>query len=171
MPPNASTLDDSLDTVILAEVLEHLRISPMTALREIHRILKPGGHLILTTPNIARLANLAYLLLGRNIVEPFPEDDSDLEHITDKVSHIREYTMHELKQLVGRARKLQRFLSQPFHVAETFTGTPGKYCKLEDTIKGFKAVVEGEYDDLPEQAFYMVGGIDEVIEKAEKLKG
>jgi F-type H+-transporting ATPase subunit beta len=75
------------------------------------------------------------------------------------------------KILVARARKLQRFLSQPFHVAETFTGTPGKYCKLEDTIKGFKAVVDGEHDDLPEQAFYMVGGIDEVIEKAEKLKG
>jgi F-type H+-transporting ATPase subunit beta len=75
------------------------------------------------------------------------------------------------KVLVARARKLQRFLSQPFHVAETFTGTPGKYVKLEDTIKGFKAVVEGKHDDLPEQAFYMVGGIEEVIEKAEKLKG
>ena len=75
------------------------------------------------------------------------------------------------KVLVARARKLQRFLSQPFHVAETFTGTPGKYVKLEDTIKGFKDVVEGKYDDLPEQAFYMVGGIEEVIEKAEKLKG
>jgi F-type H+-transporting ATPase subunit beta len=75
------------------------------------------------------------------------------------------------KVLVARARKLQRFLSQPFHVAETFTGTPGKYVKLEDSIKGFKEVVEGKHDDLPEQAFYMVGGIDEVIEKAEKLKG
>ena len=75
------------------------------------------------------------------------------------------------KILVARARKLQRFLSQPFHVAETFTGAPGKYVKLEDTIKGFKEVVEGKHDDLPEQAFYMVGGIEEVIEKAEKLKG
>jgi F-type H+-transporting ATPase subunit beta len=75
------------------------------------------------------------------------------------------------KLLVARARKLQRFLSQPFHVAETFTGTPGKYVKLDDTIKGFKDVVEGKYDELPEQAFYMVGGIEEVIEKAEKLKG
>ena len=75
------------------------------------------------------------------------------------------------KLLVARARKLQRFLSQPFHVAETFTGTPGKYVKLEDTIKGFKDVADGKYDDLPEQAFYMVGGIEEVIEKAEKLKG
>ncbi|MBI5057277.1 MAG: F0F1 ATP synthase subunit beta [Nitrospirae bacterium] len=75
------------------------------------------------------------------------------------------------KLLVARARKLQRFLSQPFHVAETFTGTPGKYVKLADTIKGFKAVVEGKYDDLPEQAFYMVGGIEEVEEKAKKLAG
>jgi F-type H+-transporting ATPase subunit beta len=74
------------------------------------------------------------------------------------------------KLLVARARKLQRFLSQPFHVAETFTGTPGKYVKLEETIKGFKEVVEGKHDNLPEQAFYMVGGIEEVIEKAEKLK-
>jgi len=75
------------------------------------------------------------------------------------------------KLLVARARKLQRFLSQPFHVAETFTGTPGKYVKLEDTIKGFSAVVEGKYDDLPEQAFYMVGGIEEVEEKAKRLAG
>jgi F-type H+-transporting ATPase subunit beta len=75
------------------------------------------------------------------------------------------------KLTVSRARKLQRFLSQPFHVAETFTGTPGKYVKLADTIKGFKAVVEGKYDDLPEQAFYMVGGIEEVEEKAKKLAG
>src|SRR4030067_760725 len=75
------------------------------------------------------------------------------------------------KLLVARARKLQRFLSQPFHVAETFTGTPGKYVKLADSIKGFKAIVEGKYDDLPEQAFYMVGGIEEVEEKAKKLAG
>jgi F-type H+-transporting ATPase subunit beta len=75
------------------------------------------------------------------------------------------------KLLVARARKLQRFLSQPFHVAETFTGTPGKYVKLADTIKGFKDVVDGKYDDLPEQAFYMVGGIEEVVEKAKKLAG
>ncbi len=75
------------------------------------------------------------------------------------------------KLLVARARKLQRFLSQPFHVAETFTGTPGKYVKLADSIKGFKAIVEGKHDDLPEQAFYMVGGIEEVVEKAKKLAG
>jgi F-type H+-transporting ATPase subunit beta len=73
------------------------------------------------------------------------------------------------KLVVGRARKLQRFLSQPFNVAETFTGTPGKYVKLEDTIKGFKSIVSGEYDDVPEQAFYMVGTIEEVEEKAKNL--
>jgi F-type H+-transporting ATPase subunit beta len=75
----------------------------------------------------------------------------------------------EDKELVARARKLQRFLSQPFHVAEAFTGTPGKYVKLQDTVRSFKEIVEGKYDDLPEQAFYMTGPIEEVLEKAEKL--
>ena len=72
---------------------------------------------------------------------------------------------------VGRARRIERFLSQPFFVAEVFTGSPGKYVKLEDTIKGFEMILSGQLDDLPEQAFYMVGGIDEAIAKAEKLKG
>jgi len=73
------------------------------------------------------------------------------------------------KLIVSRARKIQRFLSQPFHVAEVFTGSPGKLVDLEDTIKGFRGIVDGEYDDLPEQAFYMVGAIDEAIERAKKL--
>ena len=76
----------------------------------------------------------------------------------------------EDKLAVSRARKIQRFLSQPFNVAEVFTGSPGKYVSLKDTIKGFKGIVEGEYDDLPEQAFYMVGSIEEVIEKAKTLQ-
>jgi len=75
----------------------------------------------------------------------------------------------EDKMSVNRARKLQRFLSQPFFVAEVFTGAPGKYVSLKDTISGFKAIVDGEHDALPEQAFYMVGGIEEVIEKAKTL--
>lgn len=75
----------------------------------------------------------------------------------------------EDKLLVARARKMQRFLSQPFHVAEVFTGSPGKYVSLKDTIKGFKMIASGELDHLPEQAFYMVGTIDEAIEKAKKL--
>ena len=74
------------------------------------------------------------------------------------------------KLIVSRARKIERFLSQPFFVAEAFTNTPGKYVPLEDTIKGFKGLVEGEYDDIPEQAFYMAGGIDEVLENAKKMK-
>jgi F-type H+-transporting ATPase subunit beta len=74
------------------------------------------------------------------------------------------------KLVVARARKIQRFLSQPFHVAETFTGSPGKYVALKETIRGFKAIVDGEYDHLPEQAFYMIGGIEEAAEKAKTLQ-
>ena len=74
------------------------------------------------------------------------------------------------KLAVARARKIQRFLSQPFHVAEVFTGSPGKYVSLKDTIAGFKMIVEGECDHMPEQAFYMVGGIEEAMEKAKKLQ-
>ncbi len=74
------------------------------------------------------------------------------------------------KLIVSRARKIQKFLSQPFFVAEAFTGLPGKYVKLEDTIKGFKMIIEGKVDDIPEQAFYMAGPIEDVFEKAEKLK-
>ncbi|MGB1006436.1 MAG: F0F1 ATP synthase subunit beta, partial [Thalassobaculaceae bacterium] len=75
----------------------------------------------------------------------------------------------EDRMVVARARKIQRFLSQPFHVAEIFTGSPGKLVSLEETIKGFKGIVAGDYDDLPEAAFYMVGGIDEAIEKAKAM--
>ena len=75
----------------------------------------------------------------------------------------------EDKLTVSRARKIQRFLSQPFFVAEVFTGSPGKYVSLKDTIAGFKGIVEGEFDDLPEQAFYMVGNIEEAMEKAKRL--
>ena len=75
----------------------------------------------------------------------------------------------EDKLVVSRARKIQRFLSQPFHVAEVFTGIPGKFVQVEDTVASFKAVVEGKYDHLPEAAFYMVGGIEEAVEKAAKL--
>ena len=75
----------------------------------------------------------------------------------------------EDKLTVARARRIQRFLSQPFHVAEAFTGKPGKYVKIEDTVRAFKEIVEGNHDDIPEQAFYMVGGIEEVIERAKEM--
>lgn len=74
------------------------------------------------------------------------------------------------KLIVARARKIQRFLSQPFFVAEQFTGTPGKYVGIKDTIKGFRGIADGKYDDIPEQAFYMVGTVEEALEKAEKIK-
>ena len=74
------------------------------------------------------------------------------------------------KLTVSRARKVQRFLSQPFHVAEVFTGNPGKYVKVGDTVRSFKEIIEGKHDDIPEQAFYMKGGIEEVLEAAEKMK-
>ena len=76
----------------------------------------------------------------------------------------------EDRTVVARARKLERFLSQPFFVAEIFTGSPGKYVSLEETLKGFKMILNGELDDLPEQAFYLVGDVDEAISKAEGLK-
>jgi len=76
----------------------------------------------------------------------------------------------EDKLAVARARRIQRFLSQPFHVAEVFTGSPGKYVPLKETIRGFKMIVDGECDHLPEQAFYMVGTIDEAFEKAKKIQ-
>jgi F-type H+-transporting ATPase subunit beta len=76
----------------------------------------------------------------------------------------------EDKLAVARARKIQRFLSQPFFVAEQFTGSPGRYVKIADTVKSFKEIVEGKHDDLPEQAFYMVGDIGEAMDKAKKLR-
>ncbi len=96
-----------------------------------------------------------------------------LQHYKELKDIIAILGMDELseedKLIVARARKLQRFLSQPFFVAEVFTGAPGKYVSLKDTIAGFKAIVEGEYDHLPEQAFYMVGTIDEAVQKASKI--
>jgi F-type H+/Na+-transporting ATPase subunit beta len=97
-----------------------------------------------------------------------------LQRYKDLESIIAILGMDELsdedKVIVARARKVQQFLGQPFHVAEVFTGTPGKYVRLEDTIRGFQEILEGKHDDLPEQAFRLVGGIEEVLEAAEKLK-
>src|SRR5690606_26863548 len=75
----------------------------------------------------------------------------------------------EERIVVARARRIQRFLSQPFFVAEVFTGTPGKYVPREETVRGFKEIIEGKHDDLPENAFYMVGTIDEAVERGKRL--
>jgi F-type H+-transporting ATPase subunit beta len=111
--------------------------------------------------------------LGQDHYDVARKVQSVLQRYKDLQDIIAILGMDELsaedKQLVARARKIQRFLSQPFFVAEVFTGSPGKYVKLEDTIRGFKEIVEGKHDDIPEQAFYMVGTIEEALEKAKKL--
>ncbi|MBH1989517.1 MAG: F0F1 ATP synthase subunit beta [Myxococcaceae bacterium] len=112
-------------------------------------------------------------ILGQEHYDVTRKVQSILQRYKDLQDIIAILGMDELsiedKQTVARARKVQRFLSQPFHVAEVFTGSPGKYVKLEDTVRGFKEIIEGKYDDIPEQAFYMVGTIEEALEKAKKL--
>jgi len=113
------------------------------------------------------------VILGQEHYQTARAVQSALQRYKDLQDIIAILGMEELsdedKLVVARARKIQRFLSQPFSVAEVFTGQPGRYVTLQDTIRGFKELVEGRYDDLPEQAFYMVGGIEEVQEKARKM--
>ncbi|MCK5256601.1 MAG: F0F1 ATP synthase subunit beta, partial [Deltaproteobacteria bacterium] len=114
-------------------------------------------------------------VLGEEHYQVAREIQQTLQRYKDLQDIIAILGMEELadedKLIVSRARKIQRFLSQPFFVAEEFTGTPGVYVKLKDTIKGFKELVEGKHDEIPEQAFYMVGTIEDVLAKAEKLAG
>lgn len=113
-------------------------------------------------------------IIGEEHYKVAPGGQSVLQKYKDLQDIIAILGMDELseedKLIVERARKIEKFLSQPFFVAEVFTGSPGKYISLEDTIAGFKGILEGKYDDLPENAFYMVGNIDEAIAKAETLK-
>lgn len=113
------------------------------------------------------------LIVGQEHYETARDVQMTLQRYKELKDIIAILGMDELseddKLTVSRARKIQRFLSQPFFVAEVFTGSPGKYVSLKDTISGFKAIVAGEYDHLPEQAFYMVGSIDEAVEKAKSL--
>ncbi len=156
--PAVATAFTHLDgTVVLSRGISELGIYPaVDPLDSTSRILDP-------------------LILGEEHYKVARQVQMVLQRYKELQDIIAILGMEELseddKLLVARARKLQRFLSQPFHVAETFTGKPGKYVKLADSIKGFKAIVEGKYDDLPEQAFYMVGGIEEVEEKAKNLAG
>jgi len=119
------------------------------------------------------LRTLALVTVGQEHYETARKVQETLQKYKSLQDIIAILGMDELseedKLTVARARKIQRFLSQPFHVAEVFTNIPGVFVQLEDTIKSFKAVVEGEYDHLPEAAFYMVGGIDQAVEKAKKL--
>ena len=128
-------------------------------------------------PAVDPLASTSRVLDPRIIGEEHYGVARDVQQILQRYKDLQDIIailgMDELSEddkiIVGRARRLQRFLSQPFFVAETFTGIPGKYVKLEETIRGFKEILEGKHDDLPEQAFYMVGTIEEAREKAEKM--
>jgi F-type H+-transporting ATPase subunit beta len=154
--PAPATAFAHLDaTTVLSRQLTELGIYPaVDPLSSTSRILDP-------------------IILGQEHYGTARAVQSILQRYKDLQDIIAILGMEELsdedKLIVARARKLQRFLSQPFFVAEVFTGQPGRYVKLADTIKGFKEIVEGKHDDLPEQAFYMVGGIEEAREKAAKM--
>lgn len=128
-------------------------------------------------PAVDPLDSTSRILDPRIVGEEHYETARGVQEILQKYKELQDIIailgMDELSEddkiAVARARKVERFLSQPFDVAEIFTGSPGVQCKLEDTIKGFKGLIEGEYDHLPEQAFYMVGSMDEAIKKAEKM--
>ena len=130
-------------------------------------------------PAVDPLLSTYRILDPRIVGEEHYEIAREVQRILQRYKELQDFIailgMEELseedKVLVGRARRLQRFLSQPFFVAEQFTGTKGKYVPLKETIRAFKEVVEGKHDSLPEQAFYMVGGIEEVIEKAKQMGG
>jgi F-type H+-transporting ATPase subunit beta len=113
-------------------------------------------------------------IVGQEHYDAAREVQRILQRYNDLQDFIAILGMEELseedKQTVARARRIQRFLSQPFFVAEQFTGIKGKYVKIEDTVKGIKEVIDGKHDNLPEQAFYMVGGIEEVVEKAKEME-
>jgi F-type H+-transporting ATPase subunit beta len=113
-------------------------------------------------------------ILGEEHYQVAREVQEILQEYKDLQDIIAILGMDELSEedkiVVNRARRIERFLSQPFFVAEQFTGTPGKYVELDDTIRGFKGILEGRYDDLPEEAFYMVGTIEDAVEKAKRLE-
>ncbi len=154
--PGPATTFAHLDgTVVLSRQIAELGIYPaVDPLDSTSKILDPN-------------------ILGKEHYTVAREVQRILQKYKDLQDIIAILGMEELseedKLTVARARKIQRFLSQPFHVAEQFTGRPGAYVKIEDTIRGFKEIIEGKHDDLPEQAFYMVGGVEEAVEKAKKM--
>jgi len=156
-PAPATTFSHLDATTVLSRSLAELGIYPaVDPLDSTSRILDP-------------------LILGEEHYQVARSVQATLQKYRELQDIIAILGMEELseedKQTVSRARKMQRFLSQPFFVAEAFTGTPGKYVPLSETIRAFKEILSGQHDSLPEQAFYMVGNIDEVVEKAKTLKG
>jgi F-type H+-transporting ATPase subunit beta len=128
-------------------------------------------------PAVDPLASSSRILDPRILGEDHYNTAQDVKRVLQRYKDLQDIIailgLDELsdddKLIVSRARKIQKFFSQPFHVAEQFTGLQGKYVKLEDTVKGFREIVEGKHDDLPEQAFYMVGTIEEAVEKAKTI--
>jgi len=154
-PAPATTFAHLDGTVVLSRPIAELGIYPaVDPLDSTSRILDPNY-----------LGEEHYLVSRQ--VQQILQKYKDLQDII-AILGIDELS-DEDKVIVARARRIQRFLSQPFHVAETFTGTPGKYVSVEDTIRGFKEIIDGKHDDLPEAAFYMVGPIEEAREKAERM--
>jgi F-type H+-transporting ATPase subunit beta len=156
-PAPATTFAHLDATTVLSRQIAELGIYPaVDPLASTSRILDP-------------------VILGDEHYQTARAVQSILQRYRDLQDIIAILGMEELsdedKLIVARARKIQRFLSQPFHVAEAFTGQPGRYVKLADTVKSFKEIVEGKHDDLPEQAFYMVGDIGEAVDKARRLRG
>jgi F-type H+-transporting ATPase subunit beta len=128
-------------------------------------------------PAVDPLASTSRILNPRVVGEEHYQVARGIQRVLQRYKELQdviailgiEELSEEDKLTVARARRIQRFLSQPMHVAEAFTGTPGKYVSAKETVRGCKEILEGRYDDLPEQAFYMVGGIEEVVEKAKQL--
>jgi F-type H+-transporting ATPase subunit beta len=154
-PAPATTFAHLDGTVVLSRQIAELGIYPaVDPLDSTSRILDPN-------------------VLGAEHYKTAREVQQTLQKYKDLQDIIAILGMDELsdedKLVVSRARKIQRFLSQPFHVAAQFTGIDGKYVKLEDTIRGFKEIVEGKHDEVPEQAFYMVGSVEEAVEKAQEM--
>jgi F-type H+-transporting ATPase subunit beta len=154
-PAPATTFAHLDGTIVLSRQLAELAIYPaVDPLDSTSRLLEP------------RIVGEEHYAVGRG-VQSVLQRYKELQDII-AILGIEELS-EEDKLTVARARKIQRFLSQPFHVAEAFTGTPGVYVPLSETIKGFKEILDGQHDDLPEQAFYMVGRIEEAVKKAQEM--
>jgi F-type H+-transporting ATPase subunit beta len=155
-PAPATTFAHLDATTVLSRALTEIGIYPaVDPLASTSRIL---------TPRVVGEEHYAVAQGVKRILQRF----KDLQDII-AILGIDELS-EEDKLTVSRARKVQRFLSQPFHVAEVFTGAPGKYVKVEDTVRSFKEIIDGKHDDIPEQAFYMKGTIEEVLEAAKAMK-
>jgi F-type H+-transporting ATPase subunit beta len=156
-PAPATTFSHLDANIVLERRIAELGIFPaVDPLKSTSRLLDPQ----VVGEEHYKIARQAQLILQRY---------QDLQDIIAILG--MEELSDEDKQVVARARRIQRMLSQPFFVAEQFTGTPGRFVPLKETIRAFKEIIDGKHDKLPEQAFYMVGGIDEALEKAKKMAG